>query len=125
MQRIAQLDDAPAPRNTSDPTGHTPQCQFFPYTVGFAVSKTADLAGEWDYDFYRPGTGLNVDLLREGATTTESSNSVERYCLGKRERPKIFLHGNRTWLLNGAAPTVMGEGDTGTFTMIQEVLAMT
>jgi hypothetical protein len=115
-----KLDDAPSPRNASDPTGHTPQCQFFPYTVGYAVSKTADLSGEWDYDFYRPGTGLNVDLLREEG----ASKSVERYCLGKRERPKMFLYGNRTWLLNGAAPSVMGEGDTGTFTMIQEVLAM-
>lgn len=113
-----KLDDAPAPRNASDPTGHTPQCEFFPYTVGYAVSQTADLWGGWDYDFYRPGTGLNV------AMATSPQTSAYYYCLGKRERPKIFLHGNRTWLLNGAAPTVMGEGDTGTFTMIQEVLAM-
>jgi hypothetical protein len=113
-----KLDDAPAPRNATDPTGHTPQCEFFPYTVGYGVSKTDDLWGEWDYDFYRPGTGLNVAIADPGG----SGGTL--YCLGKRERPKMFLHANRTWLLNGAAPTVMGNGDTGTFTMIQEVLSM-
>ena len=109
-----KLDDAAAPRNASDPTGHTPQCDFFPYTVGYAVSKTSDLLGDWDYDFWRPAAGLRVDL----------SNGTKQYCLGKRERPKIFLWEDRTFLLNIAAPTVMGTGDTGTFTFIQEVLAM-
>ena len=116
--------DAPSPRNASDPTGHTPQCQFFPGTVGYAVSKTADLWGAWDYDFFRPGTGLNVQQVPHDPYS-DSDSDQGLYCLGKRERPKIFLHGNRTWLLNGAAPTVMGRGDTKTFTMIQEVLDMT
>lgn len=116
-----KLDDAPSPRNASDPTGHTPQCEFFPYTVGYAVSRTADLWGGWDYDFYRPGTGLNVALVSSpgGGSNRAGPGGPGLYCLGKRERPKIFLHGNRTWLLNGAAPTVMGKGDTRTFTMIQ------
>ena len=110
-----KLDDAPSPPNASDPTGHMSQCEWFPATVGYGVSTTEDLWGEWDYDFYRPGTGLHVELAGQQGL----------YCLGKRERPKMFLHGNRSYLLNGAAPTVMGKGDTGTFTMIQEVLAIT
>ena len=103
-------------------------------TVGYAVSRTDDLWGGWDYDFYRPGTGLNVAMApspyadgpseSNPAGTGTGTGGPGLYCLGKRERPKVFLHGNRTWLLNGAAPTVMGKGDTGTFTMIQEVLAM-
>jgi hypothetical protein len=46
--------------------------------------------------------------------------------LGKRERPKIFLWGNRTFLLNVAAPddhgAHMGPGDTGTFTLFRRCL---
>jgi hypothetical protein len=108
-----KLDDAPAPKNASDPTGHDPQCNFFPYTVGYARSMTADLWGAWEYDFWQPAAGLNVAL----------TNGSE-YCLGKRERPKLFVWDNRTYLLNCAAPNYPRKGDTGTLTFIQEVLSM-
>jgi hypothetical protein len=113
-----KLDDAVVPRDPHNPTGHLRQCDFFPYVTGFAESTTADLWGRWRYDFYRPAVGLYVRL----------SNQSAMYCLGKRERPKIFQWRNRTYLLNVVAPddlgAHMGRGDRGTFTFIQEVLSM-
>ena len=116
-----KLDDAIDPRDPHQPTGHERQCEFFPYVTGYAVSRSTDLWGAWDYDFWRPAVGLRVALANESSTG-------KTYCLGKRERPKIFVWGNRTFLLNVVAPddrgARMGPGDTGTFTFIQEVLAM-
>ena len=113
-----KLDDAIPPRDPHTATGHERQCDFFPYVTGYGISKTSDLWGDWDYDFWRPAVGLRIAL----------ANGTTDYCLGKRERPKLFQWQNRTFLLNVAAPddlgAHMGPGDTGTFTMIQEVLSM-
>ena len=62
-----------------------PQCEWFPGVVGIATSKTSDFFGEWEYDFWTPAAGLNVKL-----------DNGTSYCLGSRERPKLFTFANRS-----------------------------
>eukprot|EP01052_Picozoa_sp_SAG31_P027377 SAG31_NODE_2559_length_5487_cov_68.463066_3_plen_460_part_00 len=73
------------------------QCSYFAGVVGFAQSDTPDLWGPWTYDFWAPAAGLNVTL----------SNGTRDYCLESRERPKIAVLENRTFLTNSACPTVV------------------
>ena len=97
-------------------TGDHNQCSYFPYVGGYARSKTAELAGEWDRDFFSPGFGLNVSL-KNGSS----------FCLSRRERPKLVTIEGRMWLTNGAmANGIDGDGpaDLGTYTFIQEVLSI-
>ena len=88
------------------------QCDYFPGVGGFAQSQTADFWGIWDYDFWAPAYGLYAQL----------SNGTN-YCLESRERPKLVVVGNRSFLTNSACPTQMGPGDSGCFTFLQEVLS--
>ncbi len=62
-----------------------PQCDWFPGVVGFAMSKTTDFFGQWEYDFWTPAAGLNVHL-----------DNGTSYCLESRERPKLFTFENRS-----------------------------
>jgi hypothetical protein len=89
------------------------QCNYFPGVVGFAQSDTEDLWGPWTYDFWAPAAGLHVNL----------SNGTQDYCLESRERPKVAVIANRTFLTNSACPTHMGPGDSRCFTFLQEVVS--
>lgn len=103
------------------------QCEWFPYTVGYAESATDDLFGEWRSDFWRPAAGLHVQVRNS------TTGGLENVCLEKRERPKIFqmeVEGKRrAFLVNGVKPPwpigkpVDRHGDFQTLTFIQEVLA--
>ena len=99
----------------TDAAGDHDQCAYFPYVGGYAGSRTAELAGDWDHVFFEPAFGLNVTLA--------NGSSV---CLSRRERPKVVTIEGRHWLTNGAMIDGVrgdGPGDRGTFTFIQEVLA--
>ena len=86
------------------------QCEWFPGVGGYAESKTADFFGEWTYDFWAPAYGLNTRL-----------DNGTSYCLDSRERPKLFMHGNRSFLTNSACPGHgVWPGGTGCFTWLQE-----
>ena len=89
-----------------------PQCEWFPGVGGFAQSKSEDFFGEWEYDFWTPAYGLNI-LLDNGT----------QYCMGSRERPKLFHFEGQSYLTNSGCPTKPGPGDTGCFTWLQELVS--
>lgn len=76
---------------------------------GIARSRSSDIFGTWDYDYWRP------------AYTTEVryAGGAQQF-LSQRERPKLFTDGDETWLINGVAPA---EGNRQCYTMVQRVVA--
>jgi len=102
--------------NPTNRSGAHDQCTYFPYVGGYGKSKSAELSGEWDHDFFRPAFGLNI-TLKNGSS----------FCLTRRERPKLVNIEGRMWLTNGAQSEGLpgdGPGDRGVYTFIQEVLSI-
>jgi len=78
---------------------------------GFAISKTSDIFGEWDYDYKLAGYNATVQLVG-GKTLT----------VARRERPKVLLEdGVPTVLTNGVC---LNRDDENCFTLAQRILSM-
>lgn len=78
---------------------------------GYAISKTDNIFGEWDYDYKLAGYNATVQLAN-GRTVT----------VARRERPKVLLEdGVPTVLTNGVC---LETGDRQCFTLAQRIVSM-
>ena len=98
---------------------------------GYAESATADILGEWTYNYFKPAYGMQVEWDAEAGTGSGTGGGGGGGVIVRRERPKVLLNadtGEPEYLYNGVGLGLVdgttGEGSYNTFTLAQRIVAI-